>query len=299
MDSNNAPNVPPTPNPSSLYNQFTNMYLQHQPRYLGAEQQARGQYDPQRIAEQQQLQNQFGPTQYAQMRQAFQQLDPTYFKAREQLGGELTSQAALGSQLSPDQEREIQQQVRGSQAARGNASGSAAGIAEAYTQGSRGLQLQQQRYSNLNSFLQDPTMAQMSGFVPPVAADRSSAYINPNAGFQGVNFGLQNYQNQLGGAALQQQSGGNPWMSALGSIGTAAGAYAGALAMSDRRLKTDIKKVGEGPKGVGIYEFAYKSPQKHVGYMAQEVEQKFPEHVFDTASGYKAVSAAFAPVEVS
>jgi hypothetical protein len=51
------------------------------------------------------------------------------------------------------------------------------------------------------------------------------AYVNPNAGFQGQQFQLQNYQNALGAYGLQnQQSGGNPWMSAIGMGGSTLGA---------------------------------------------------------------------------
>jgi hypothetical protein len=91
-------------------------------------------------------------------------------------------------------------------------------------------QFNQQGYQNLGSFLGQPSMAQLSGFIPPVSADRSSAYINPNAGFQGASYGLQNYQNLLGASQLGQNYGGNPWMSALGAVGSTVGAVAPYLA---------------------------------------------------------------------
>jgi len=43
-------------------------------------------------------------------------------------------------------------------------------------------------------------------------------------------------------------------MSAIGGIATSA------IGLSDRRLKTDIEKVGVSPKGINIYHFKYKDP---------------------------------------
>jgi hypothetical protein len=84
----------------------------------------------------------------------------------------------------------------------------------------------------------------------------------------------QNYQNKMGG---------------LFGLGSAA---LGGWAMSDRRLKTDIKKVGETPiKGVNAYSFRYKgSPFMQLGAMAQEVIKKVPDAVGTMANGFKAVN---------
>jgi len=66
------------------------------------------------------------------------------------------------------------------------------------------------------------------------------------------------------------------------------------LGISDRTTKTDIKKIGKDPTtGLSMYSFRYKGDPKTypkvVGPMAQEVEKKYPEHVFEVA-GKKAVS---------
>lgn len=56
----------------------------------------------------------------------------------------------------------------------------------------------------------------------------------------------------------------------------------GLFALSDRRAKTDIKKVGK-VAGHNTYTYHYKgepkSAPKHVGFMAQEVEKKTPQAV--------------------
>jgi hypothetical protein len=331
-----APNIPPAPNPVSLYKQFTNSYLGFQPTYLQNEDQFRGSEDPTRIAEQQGLQSEFGPTQYQQMLDAFNQLDPQYSQTHAALGNRVNSDLAsggqyagdynklisslqgqynLGTSLSQPEQAQVEQGLRGSQAARGNASGASAGIAEGYALGDRGQQLQQQRLgnyetglgqgaqyaqqgiNNAGSFLGAPSIAQQSSYVAPVSPDRSFAYVNPNAGFQGVTLGNQAYANNVAAAGANSQSGGNPWMSTIGALGSVAGGLL--TAFSDVRLKTDIKKVGTDEDGLNLYEFRYKGP-KFVGHLAQEVEQKFPDHVgTDPTSGYKMVTSEFAPQEVN
>jgi hypothetical protein len=54
--------------------------------------------------------------------------------------------------------------------------------------------------------------------------------------------------------------------------------------MSDRRMKTDIRKVGKLDDGQQVYAFRYKhdpSKQVHIGLMAQDVEKNIPEAVHE------------------
>jgi hypothetical protein len=93
------------------------------------------------------------------------------------------------------------------------------------------------------------------------------------------NFAQQSYGNQT--AAY------NAKMGVLGSIAGAAGMYAGAK--SDRRLKSNIVRVGTHPLGIGIYEYDIFDRRER-GVMADEVEQVKPEAVaIDPADGYKMV----------
>ena len=75
----------------------------------------------------------------------------------------------------------------------------------------------------------------------------------------------------------------------ISGVGSMAG---GAMMMSDRRLKKDIKQLWMGAKGLMLYAFRYiwedSSHPVHHGYMADEVEVLYPHAVVDLG-GYKAV----------
>ena len=62
---------------------------------------------------------------------------------------------------------------------------------------------------------------------------------------------------------------------------------------SDRRAKEDIVKVGQHPLGLGIYLFRYKAPfsrlygtGRHIGVMADEVLERYPDAVSRHEDGY-------------
>ncbi len=97
------------------------------------------------------------------------------------------------------------------------------------------------------------------------------------------------YQGGLQNAALQQQSQSSTLggLFGLGSSGIGAlGTYA---AFSDRRVKADIKKVGNLDNGLPVYLFRYKSGgPMQIGLMAQDVEKVKPEAVTEV-NGIKAV----------
>ncbi len=68
-----------------------------------------------------------------------------------------------------------------------------------------------------------------------------------------------------------------------------AGAKATPLAFSDRRLKSDIEKLGETADGLGVYSFRYATPQRYIGLMADEVEEVNPDAVGTLPGGWKIV----------
>lgn len=83
-------------------------------------------------------------------------------------------------------------------------------------------------------------------------------------------------------------AGTNP--EGLQATGSAAGNIMGGIgAMSDRRLKKNVKKVGS-EKGFDIYEFDYiDGSGRFRGVMAQDVLKKVPEAVVTMANGYMGV----------
>ena len=73
-------------------------------------------------------------------------------------------------------------------------------------------------------------------------------------------------------------------VSKVGKVAGLAGSIAGLF--SERKLKTNIKKIGE-KFGLNVYEYEYLwSPQKFIGYMADEVEKLYPEAIGERL-GYK------------
>lgn len=90
-----------------------------------------------------------------------------------------------------------------------------------------------------------------------------------------------------GGTSTTQAPPPNIW-SQLGGIGL--GVAGLGLAFSDKRLKTNIHKVGETNDGVPIYRYQFKgSPEWHVGLIAQDVEKKHPDAVHEGIGGIKMV----------
>lgn len=109
--------------------------------------------------------------------------------------------------------------------------------------------------------------------------------INPDTG---VNLGMQQRSQQQQAAAANAAASASKSSGLMGMFGSAAAA-AIPLMMSDKRLKTDIEKVGKTNKGLPIYTYKYKGDNKtQMGVMAQEVEKKTPSAV-KIIGGFKAV----------
>jgi Chaperone of endosialidase len=73
--------------------------------------------------------------------------------------------------------------------------------------------------------------------------------------------------------------------------GSLLGGLGSLLPFSDVRVKENIEPIGILQSGLPVYEFSYKGePERHVGVMAQEAEQIFPEAVITDPSGFKRVN---------
>lgn len=82
----------------------------------------------------------------------------------------------------------------------------------------------------------------------------------------------------------------NQTMGGLFSLG---GSLGSAMLFSDKRLKKNIKKIGQTPAGIGVYEFNYiHNDIPQTGVMAQEVEKVIPAAVITGSDGYKMVNYA-------
>ena len=118
--------------------------------------------------------------------------------------------------------------------------------------------------------------ALLSGSQVSNPAQMSSAM--PQTGVAGVDYtGLVNQKYQADMANYQNKMGG---LFGLASAGI------GLLPMSDRRLKTDIRRVGQTDAGTPIYTYRYiTGGPVQMGVMAQDV----PDAAFMTDSGFLAV----------
>jgi hypothetical protein len=82
-------------------------------------------------------------------------------------------------------------------------------------------------------------------------------------------------------------------MSGLTVEHTAAATNTTSSRPSDRRLKTDVTRIGQHAAGFGIYRFKYLwSDTEFVGVMAQEVVDIMPEAVTRGADGFLRVDYA-------
>jgi hypothetical protein len=107
---------------------------------------------------------------------------------------------------------------------------------------------------------------------------------------------------QIGAAPLAQAAANqgnyntaayNAQMQALGGLYSGLGSIGGGLGStvtwSDVRLKSNIVKIGDHPKGFGIYEYDIDGRRER-GVLAQEVEKIVPEAVMEHPDGYKMVN---------
>ena len=90
---------------------------------------------------------------------------------------------------------------------------------------------------------------------------------------------------------VYQNVGAAAFMDALSIAGSVASIYSGVKLASDRRLKENIKKIGESISGLGIYKFNYiGQAQQYIGAMADEVIKVVPEAVGTMSNGYLGVN---------
>lgn len=130
--------------------------------------------------------------------------------------------------------------------------------------------------------------AQYAGIAPTLAAMQAAAGIpldaaNSYAGGVGGLLGQYNTQETVKTPSLGEQF--SQLMSNVGKVGQAAGVF------SDRRLKTDIERVGTLPDGLGVYDFKYIwGGDLQRGVMADEVAKLRPWALGAPVGGYSTVN---------
>lgn len=96
------------------------------------------------------------------------------------------------------------------------------------------------------------------------------------------------YQNLIGQNYGSSGSQTTPYYT--NPLGQIAGiGLAGASLMSDRRLKENIRRIGQLPSGLPIYAYNYIGGGAHIGVMADEAKQMFPSAVTNVG-GFDAVN---------
>lgn len=211
--------------------------------------------------------------------------------------GALANYGTLSSFLTPEwiagalgqSGRQAEQDTRAAFAARGNAVGNQAVGAEilarpqyalstlAGIQGAQqsGLsQLTGTEAAKTSAFAQ--TTNPILSFISNLVGDQTQANIAE------ANIGSQN---AIASAQIQQKAFSD-WINSMASV-------AGGAAMSDERVKKNIRKTGlETPEGIPMKTFEYmtRPGTRFLGVMAQDVEKKVPEAVVtDPTSGIKMV----------
>ncbi len=135
-------------------------------------------------------------------------------------------------------------------------------------------QLQRQMPLNeLNALLSGTQVGQLQ--TPDFNASRSSG----GADYSGA---AQNQYNASMDAYNARQSQTQGMMSGLGGLASTA------MMFSDRRLKTNVKRVGTHARGIGIYEYTIFG-QRQRGVMAQELIKVAP-HLVGESGGYMTVN---------
>lgn len=110
-------------------------------------------------------------------------------------------------------------------------------------------------------------------------------YLQQLTGLSGL--GLQGGGLVANTGQVSKSTGGSP--STIGSIASTVGGLASIF--SDRRLKTDIRKVGEMPDGLGVYRFRYRGQvARLLGVMADEVARLRPWALGPIRAGFATVN---------
>lgn len=134
------------------------------------------------------------------------------------------------------------------------------------------------------------TLKAMENYRSNLASTKLSEYFNMLQGFNQQALGAGSLISNAG----QYSKGSGSSSEDTGGLGKAIGT-ALAIIGSDRRLKTDIEKIGEQPDGLGVYRYRYlwdEPDTVHTGVMADEVAEHRPWALGPEINGYQTVAYA-------
>jgi hypothetical protein len=235
-----------------------------------------------------------------------QALSPEQAAVVQGFGDEAQRAYAASQRISPEEQRGYQQSAREAASAAGRLGGNAAIASEVMgredvfaRKRAEAAQAGQNAYNVAQGFYTQPGLSLLGSVPMSYQAGQNQLGLGLGAigagtpqlfdTSVGLNLGAAQRANQVAAASANAQakaSRSSGFMGALGSIGSAAVP----LMFSDRRLKTDIAKVGETKKGLPIYTYKYKGDDTtQMGVMAQDVEKKTPKAVKEVG-GFKAVN---------
>lgn len=237
-------------------------------------------------------------------RGVMQGLSPEQAAAVQGFATEAERARASAQGVTPQERRGYEQQARESFQASGRLGGNLGIVSEAMgredvmaRKRAEASQAAQQSYSAAQGFYTQPGLAllsqqplsyqsgqQMLGMGMGQIGRGTPGLINPDTG---LNLGAAERQNQMQAQAANAQAQASYSAGIMGAVGSVG---AGLLIASDRRLKTDIEKIGKTNAGLPIYTYKYKGDNKtQMGVMAQDVEKKTPNAVKEIG-GFKAVN---------
>ena len=144
------------------------------------------------------------------------------------------------------------------------------GVGEAQTQFQSDLAGRGQVLNELQALRSNQQVA-----MPQFGSTQSGASVAP------ANVGANTWNSYNAGQAQATQQANT-----IGQI-----AQMAAMFFSDRRLKSNIVRIGTHPLGIGLYEYDIFGERQR-GVMADEVESVLPEAVTEHESGFKMVNYA-------
>jgi len=186
------------------------------------------------------IQQRYGGDMNIEQLKRIKEADPVGWEVRQQLAQTTLEELSAGRELGAGAGKQVEQSVRGAQAARGNVYGAANIGQEALAKFDAGQRLLTQRMSQAQAYaLGTPITAQYGAIsgAQQGAANFAPMQLqqgigqNANAGGQAAQFAMGSYQQQSQNYATSVANTSNPWMEGLGMLAgvgaQAAGGYWG------------------------------------------------------------------------